>query len=49
MNCNVDLTRVKAPLLFEASKEISWSNPKLYIKDNLRTLFLQAVIKRGKR
>ena len=49
MNCNVDLTRVKAPLLFEASKEISWSNPKLYIKDDLGRWSLQAVIKRGKR
>ena len=47
MNCNVDLTRVKAPLLFEASKEISWSNPKLYIKDNLRTLVFTGCYKKG--
>ena len=47
MNCNVDLTRVKAPLLFEASKEISWSNPKLYIKDDLRTLVFTGCYKKG--
>lgn len=42
-----NLTRIKAPVIFKAAENVSWSSPRLYIKDGVKTIVMNRHVSDG--
>ena len=49
MTEKINLTRIKAPLIFKAAENVSWSNPELYIKDGVKILVMNRHLRDGEK
>lgn len=47
MKTENNLTRIKAPVLFKAEENVSWSSPRLYIKDGVKTIVMNRHFNKG--